>query len=105
MNCWEFIQCGREAGGAKIHELGLCRAYPDYGRQCAKVAGTLCGGRVQGSYAMKVFDCIHCDFYNSPYYDHGDHKVTSICNINLMASPSLSSASLTSSSTRFSRYS
>ena len=81
MNCWEFMQCGREAGGANVHELGVCRAYPNHGRQCAKVAGTLRDGRVQGSYAMKIFDCVRCDFYNSPNYDHGDHKVTSICSI------------------------
>ena len=81
MNCWEFMDCGREFGGFKAYELGVCQAYPDDGKQCAKVAGTLCGGKVQGTYAMKIFDCINCDFYNSEYYQHNDSKITSICNI------------------------
>ena len=26
LNCWEFKKCGREAGGSKVGELGLCPA-------------------------------------------------------------------------------
>ena len=70
MNCWEFMKCGRELGGLKVYEMGVCRAYPDYGKQCAKVTGTLRGGEVQGTSAMKIFDCEKCDFYNSKYYQH-----------------------------------
>ncbi len=44
MNCWEFRKCGREEGGAKASELGVCPAYPDNGQDYARVAGTLCGG-------------------------------------------------------------
>ena len=29
----------------------------------------LCGGKVQGSFAMKVANCMKCDFYQSPHYD------------------------------------
>jgi hypothetical protein len=47
MNCWEFKKCGREANGAKAKELGTCSAYPNHGTHCAKIAGTLCGGKVQ----------------------------------------------------------
>jgi len=39
MNCWEFMKCGREKGGAKATDLGICPAYPDHGRHCARVAG------------------------------------------------------------------
>ncbi len=69
MNCWEFKKCGREAGGARAAELGVCPAYPDHGKHCARVAGTLCGGKVQGTFAMKVADCMQCEFYKSPNYD------------------------------------
>jgi len=69
MNCWEFKQCGREAGGAKAKELGVCPAYPDHGRHCATLAGTLCGGKVQGSFAQKISSCQQCQFYTSPDYD------------------------------------
>ena len=57
MNCWEFKKCGREGGGVKSIELGTCPAYPDYGQQCARVAGTLCGGEVQGTFALKLGNC------------------------------------------------
>ena len=69
MNCWEFKKCGREVGGAKVEELGLCPAYPDHGTHCARVAGTLCGGKVQGCFAQKLANCMQCDFYMSTHYD------------------------------------
>ncbi len=71
MNCWEFQKCGRERGGGREKELGLCPAYPDHGTTCARVTGTLCGGRVQGTFAMKVGGCMKCDFYRSPHYRKG----------------------------------
>jgi hypothetical protein len=69
MKCWEFKKCGREGGGVKTKELGVCSAYPDHGKHCARVAGTLCGGKVQGSFAMKLSNCMRCDFYMSQDYD------------------------------------
>jgi len=69
MNCWEFKKCGRQKGGFKAEVLGICPAYPDHGTHCARVAGTICGGKVHGSFALKHADCMKCDFYNSQYYD------------------------------------
>lgn len=69
MKCWEFEKCGREKGGARAAELGVCSAYPDGGTHCARVAGTLCGGKVQGTFAMKLASCMRCEFYKSPDYD------------------------------------
>ena len=69
MNCWEFKKCGREKGGAKAGELGVCAAYPSHGTHCAHIAGTLCGGKVQGSFAMKLVNCMKCEFYQSPSYE------------------------------------
>ncbi len=68
LNCWEFKKCGREAGGVKVAEMGICPAYPDHGRACASMAGTLCGGKVQGSYAKKISNCQQCEFYLSENY-------------------------------------
>lgn len=70
MKCWEFKKCGREKGGAKAAELGVCPAWPKDGESCAHVAGTLCGGQVQGSFAMKLASCMQCPFYNNPAYVH-----------------------------------
>ena len=69
MNCWEFKECGREKGAINNDELGACPAYPDHGKHCARVAGTHCGGEVQGTFAMKLANCIQCDFYQSKNYD------------------------------------
>jgi response regulator RpfG family c-di-GMP phosphodiesterase len=68
-NCWEFMKCGREVGGAKVQGLGVCPAYPDHGRHCARLVGTLCGGEVQGSFARKFVNCRKCPFFRSKHYD------------------------------------
>ena len=65
MNCWEFKKCGREKGGSKVKELGICPAYPNNGQNCAYLAGTLCGGKVQGTFATKLSSCLSCEFYKS----------------------------------------
>jgi len=70
MNCWEFKKCGREKGGARAKELGVCPAWPNGGTQCARMAGTLCGGKVQGTFASKLAGCMGCAFYRSEHYDH-----------------------------------
>ncbi len=35
------------------------------GRACWVVAGSLCGGKVQGTYAEKLLNCWKCDFMNA----------------------------------------
>jgi len=69
LNCWEFKNCGREKGGAKADSLGVCSAYPDDGKNCARIAGTLCGGEVQGTFAQKLHNCMKCEFYKSKHYN------------------------------------
>ncbi|HEX9020568.1 MAG TPA: hypothetical protein VF903_04855 [Nitrospirota bacterium] len=72
-NCWEVKKCGREPGGAR-NDLGTCAAALEHrlhgahggkhaGRACWVVAGTLCGGVPQGSFAQKFGNCEKCDFY------------------------------------------
>ncbi|MDO9514716.1 MAG: HD-GYP domain-containing protein [Syntrophales bacterium] len=70
LNCWEFMKCGRELGGEKVQELGVCPAYPDHGRHCARIVGTLCDGDVQGLFVRKFRNCRKCPFYRSRHYDH-----------------------------------
>jgi hypothetical protein len=73
-NCWEYKACGREPGGNKVRELGECPASVEErldgihdgknaGRSCWVVAGTMCGGAVQGTFAKKFDNCQVCDFY------------------------------------------
>ncbi|MDA8421788.1 MAG: hypothetical protein M0Z89_00445 [Nitrospiraceae bacterium] len=75
MNCWEFKKCGRQPGGHKAEELGICpatthkaldnaHAGKNAGRACWVVAGSLCGGKIQGTYAQKLNNCWRCEFMN-----------------------------------------
>ncbi len=63
-NCWELRNCGRERGGAKVAELGECVAAREgLGHSCWAIAGTLCGGPVQGTFARKEGACMLCEVF------------------------------------------
>ena len=75
INCWEFKKCGRQPGGHKEKELGTCPVtiLGDFdgahegkngGRVCWAIAGSLCGGKIQGTYAQKLNNCWRCEFMN-----------------------------------------
>lgn len=82
LNCWEVMMCGRETGGDNAAEYGVCPAAADEsydginsgkcgGRICWAVAGTLCGGCVQGTFADKRCSCLNCDFYQMVQEEEG----------------------------------
>ena len=87
-NCWEFKKCGRELGGLKAKELGVCPASTQTkahgmnsgkngGRTCWALTGTLCGGKAQGSFAEKVGNCMACEFYKLVSEEEGaNYKTT-----------------------------
>jgi len=59
-NCWEIMGCSDRSN---------CPAYPDQGRACYSVAGTLCRGEKQGTYLEKIKACQSvCKFY--PMLNH-----------------------------------
>ena len=62
-NCWEVLKCERQKGGKKVEEFGVCCAYPDNGRNCWMIAGTLCEGQTDGSFAQRLGNCRKCEFY------------------------------------------
>lgn len=75
LNCWEHKKCGRQPGGSKVADLGICPVtmYAELdgahegknaGRACWAIAGSLCGGKIQGTYAQKLTNCWRCDFMN-----------------------------------------
>ncbi len=81
-NCWEAKNCGRETNGDKCEDMGVCPAASEKkadgihgglngGRVCWAIAGTLCGGEVQGTYATKMENCGACDFYRSVQDEEG----------------------------------
>ncbi|MBI5789397.1 MAG: hypothetical protein HZA78_11135 [Candidatus Schekmanbacteria bacterium] len=67
-------KCGREPGGNKTDESGICPAATDSssdglnsgknaGRLCWAVVGTLCNGEVQSDAARKMGTCVICDVF------------------------------------------
>ena len=89
-NCWEYKKCGREPKGVKVHDLGVCPATIEErldgthegkngGRACWVVAGSMCGGQVQGTFAKKYGDCVICDFFQLVKKEEGkDFKFSSL---------------------------
>lgn len=82
LNCWEFMQCGREPGGRKVRELGVCLAAVDReanginhgmngGRICWAIAGTMCDGEPSGIFVERVQVCADCDFYKKVKAEEG----------------------------------
>lgn len=82
LNCWEFKKCGRQPGGEKVHELGVCivsvvaatnglNSGKNGGRVCWAVAGTLCGGKAQGTFAAKLPSCLQCEFFKLVIKEEG----------------------------------
>jgi hypothetical protein len=69
-------------GGGNEAQLGVCPAATETalqgvnggkngGRACWALAGTLCGGKVQGSFAKKMTNCLKCDFYQQVAAEEG----------------------------------
>jgi hypothetical protein len=88
LNCWEFQKCGRDPGGPKVKELGVCPAATEVrtngvhggkngGRVCWVISGTMCQGIVQGITAMCVRTCFECDFYRLVQDEEGQDVVLS----------------------------
>ncbi len=74
MNCWEFVNCGREPGGDRADDLGVCPAAADRrfdglndginaGRVCWIVAGTENNDRPHCILADRHHPCQECSFY------------------------------------------
>jgi hypothetical protein len=88
-NCWEYKKCGREPGGENAEKMGVCPAATNKrldgihrgknaGRVCWIVAGTMCGGDVQGTFANKYKDCRECDFYQRVREEEGTQFLVTI---------------------------
>jgi len=93
LNCWEFKKCGRELGGSKVAELGVCPAATEKkadgihggkngGRCCWVIAGTLCKGEIQGTFATKYSNCKECEVYKLVQKEEGGNFELSIVILN-----------------------
>jgi hypothetical protein len=81
-NCWEWKKCGRQSGGEKADELGVCPAATENagdglnrgtkaGRICWAISGTFCSGKIQGTFAEKQLSCMTCDFFKKVKEEEG----------------------------------
>ncbi len=83
LNCWEFTKCERQPGGLLVEQRGVCPAATDpthdgknsgknAGRYCWNVAGTLCDGKTQGTFAALMKNCASCcHFYDVVKMEEG----------------------------------
>jgi len=91
-NCWEFKNCGREPGGPKADELGICPAATNKyyhgvnrgkagGRFCWTINGTLCEGRSE----EKPSPCTDCGFFQQVEQQEGRFFILEPHNLNRRA--------------------
>jgi CheY-like chemotaxis protein len=89
MNCWEFLDCGRNPGGAKSAEWGVCPASAESrlngvhggtnaGRACWALPGTMCKGTVQKTLTQKYRICTECDFFKRVQEEEGKDRLDTI---------------------------
>ena len=55
------------------------------GRTCWVVSGTLCGGKVQGTFAAKMTSCMACDFYVAVKAEEGSGYINSTALLKVLA--------------------
>jgi hypothetical protein len=87
LNCWEVKKCGRQSGvhasGGECPVIQETRLHGVHGgmragRACWVIAGTLCGGQEQGTFASKYHNCEKCEFYRQVRQEEGSRYELSI---------------------------
>ena len=97
-NCWEHKNCGREQNGRNSEASGICPAVTDRrldgvhggrngGRTCWMIAGTFCGGTVQGTFGRKYKNCELCDFFQQTKREEGQDYQLSVFLLNRLNAP------------------
>jgi hypothetical protein len=79
LNCWEVHKCGRDGSSASVKicpvpfeaKLHGVHGGAKAGRACWVVAGTMCGGKEQGTFAHKYHNCEKCQFYQQVKKEEG----------------------------------
>lgn len=80
INCWDYKKCGRQPGGHKVNERGICPASTESrldgihhgkngGRCCWAILATNCSGsqNAETLYTQKLKECMNCDFYKKAF--------------------------------------
>ncbi len=88
-NCWEILGCGKEPGGKRTDEAGVCPAATEErldgknqgtnaGRACWVVSGTLCDHGIGTNFAHKIAACKACYFYQLVHREEGENAASSL---------------------------
>ena len=76
LNCWEFKKCGREPGGSRTAELGLCPAAVNpafYAVHGGKNGGRACWVATSGVVDGDVCpECRECEFFQLVRREEGE---------------------------------
>lgn len=86
VNCWEHQLCGRQLGGQKEMELGVCpvsintkinkvNGGVNGGRYCWNAKDSLCEYQQHGTFAQKQDICLNCEFRNLVKKEEGDNFI------------------------------
>jgi len=70
LNCWQFKNCNRIFNKSTESVCPVMLAVEhdgknggtNGGRICWQVAGSFCGGKMQGAFVQKLDTCLKCDF-------------------------------------------
>ena len=83
LNCWEHMGCGRQPGGERCEDLGVCPAAAELshngvnrgdlaGRVCWAIVGTICDGELRGTMGSNLDNCMKCDFFHAVAGEEAD---------------------------------
>ncbi len=82
VNCWQYMSCGREPGGASVDRLGVCPVTTDTrfdgvhggknaGRACWVIAGSFAKDAQETAGVSGRKDCTACNFYKAVQNEEG----------------------------------
>ncbi len=82
INCWEHKKCGRERGGARVKDLGVCPAATctsingvnggvNGGRMCWAIVGIYSFADTKGLFSRNNFQCYECEFHRRVLTEEG----------------------------------
>ena len=88
LNCWEYVNCGREKNGIMVPVLGECKVFSDMkhdGLNNGIGAGRACWMTLKDSCVMQktnqISNCYDCPFYKRVVFEEEEnieHKFETI---------------------------
>ncbi|MET0101713.1 MAG: two-CW domain-containing protein [Sedimenticola sp.] len=77
-NCWEYFKCGREPGGEKAGELGVCPTAlqqqsdgTNHGTAAGRVCWSVHDSHCADNIGKKFMKCLECPFFHKVEVEEG----------------------------------